>query len=180
MIRFEKKCKKLKILAISGSASLESSNTLLLETVKQQFFDKYDIEVYNDLRELPMFRPEDLEKTIPGSVKKLKEKILGSDAVLISTPEYTHNIPAVLKNALEWMTASGEFCGKRMLVITFTPKEPRGKYAMESLLFSLKTLDARIVGTLAIYKTDSVIEEGKIQLSKEILTILKEAMSRLE
>ena len=49
-----------------------------------------------------------------------------SDAVIISIPEYIHNIPALIKNALEWVTTSGEFLGKKVLPITFTPHEPRG------------------------------------------------------
>ena len=54
-------------------------------------------------------------------------------------------MPALIKNALEWITSSGELVGKKVLAITFTPNEPRGDKAMQSLLWSLQALDANIV-----------------------------------
>src|SRR5680860_1870641 len=98
----------MNIIAISGSASEKSSNTEMLNVIRDQFSADYDIEVFDRLRDFPLFRPEDLEKTIPKLIQEFKQKIIDSDAIIICTPEYTHNIPAVLKNALEWITASGE------------------------------------------------------------------------
>ncbi len=45
---------------------------------------------------------QDLERELPEVVKELKKKILGSDAILIATPEHNYSITAVLKNAIEW------------------------------------------------------------------------------
>lgn len=170
----------MKILAISGSASEKSSNTLLLKTVQQKFGDQYDIEVYENLRNLPLFRPEDLEGKLPDGINEFKNKVIAADSIIISTPEYTHNIPAIVKSAFEWMTASGELNEKKVLPITFTPHEPRGQWAMKSLLFSLKTMNVKVVTQLPLYKSDVTIEDGEMRLNEEMTFMLEEALKLLE
>jgi NAD(P)H-dependent FMN reductase len=168
---------KPNILGICGSASKLSSNFELLKTLSIKFDDKFDWILTNELREFPLFRPEDLEKETPELIQKFKIQIKKADAIIIVAPEYTHNIPAVLKNALEWLTASGEFANKPLLPITFTPAPPRGKYAMQSLLESLKTMDAKVITQLSLYKSDVKFDDYEISLSEEIETMLQEAMN---
>lgn len=167
------------ILAISGSASEKSSNTELLELISEQFKESYIIEVFSKIRDFPMFHPEKLEQELPEEIKAFKRKLIATDAVIICTPEYTHNIPAVLKNTLEWITASGELSEKKVLPITFTPHEPRGKYAMESLLNSLKTMDAKIVTQLTLYKNEINITDEKLELSETYMLFIEEAFKLL-
>ena len=169
----------MNILAISGSASEKNSNTAMLLAIKSQFSDTYEIEVFDSLRELPMFRPEDLKKSIPKLVREFKQKIVEADAIVICTPEYTHNIPAVLKNAIEWITASGELAGKKILPITFTPKEPRGEYAMQSMLNSLKTMNVTIVTQMSLYKTEVEFDGFKVKLNDEYIFMIGEGLGLL-
>ena len=169
----------MKVLAIVGSAGENSSNEAFLNAIQKEFKDQFNIRIFNQLRELPLFRPEDLKNKIPDTVNHLKESILQSDAIIISTPEYTHNIPAVLKNALEWCTASGEFYQKKVLPITLTPHPPRGEYAMESLLFTLKALDMDIVTQLPLYKTDMKFDPDTCILNQETVLLLQEGIQLL-
>lgn len=166
----------MNILAISGSASEKSSNSLLLRTIQREFAEIYSFDVYEDLRNLPLFRPEDLKGKIPDSVLELRKKCSTADAIIICTPEYTHNIPAVVKNALEWMTESGELAEKKILPITFTPYEPRGEYAMNSLLFSLQAMNARIVTQLPLYKNEVEFKDGEMILNEDYRYMINEAL----
>lgn len=168
-----------KILAICGSASSTSSNAAFLKSMRTAFDDGYRIEVYEGLRDLPLFRPEDLEGELNAGVKVWKEKIMNADAIIICTPEYTHNMPAVLKNGLEWITASGEMADKKVLPITLTPHEPRGEWAMQSLLFSLKTLNAQIVAHIPLYKNELTKEGEYFVIADELADMLGEALSLL-
>lgn len=168
-----------KILAISGSASANSSNLLLLKALQIQFSNICEIEVFEKLRDFPLFRPEDLKGNTPDFVVDLRNKIVQADAILIATPEYTHNIPAVLKNAIEWLTESGELTDKKVLPITFTPHEPRGKWAMESLLSSLQALNMQVVSQVALHKTDVKFENNKLQLSADYSYLMEEAIKLL-
>jgi chromate reductase len=168
-----------RILAISGSASENSSNELLLSAIAETFSDQFQVEVYSQLAALPLFTPARLKTGVPDAVSELKKLVSEADAVIISTPEYLHNIPAVLKNVLEWMTESGELDEKPVLPITFTPHEPRGEYAMISLLQSLKASKSRVVVELPLYRNGMQIESGRFRFTDEQQFLLKEALSLL-
>lgn len=166
----------MNILAISGSASCKSSNYYLLKAIQRLFKDRFSIEVYEGLADFPLFTPDRLKDGVPENIKHFKNKVVDADLVLISTPEYTHNIPAVLKNMIEWCTHSGEFSEKKVIPITFTPHAPRGKYAMESLIFSLNALNANTMVQIPFYRTEVEIHDELIVLSAEIKSLLDAAL----
>ena len=116
---------------------------------------------------------------MPPSVKDWRKAVGGADAIIFSTPEYIYNLPAVLKNALEWLATSGELVGKPVLPITYLPNQPRGEKAMTSLTWSLKALDSKIVAALPLYQTSLEIKEGKIIGSETELEILLEGVRLL-
>ena len=151
----------MKILAISGSASKNSSNFYLLKAIAGFIQEKHKTEVYQGLYDFQLFTPTNLKNGVPEKIKVLKSKISSADVLIISTPEYTRNIPAALKNLIEWCTASGEFTNKRVVAITFTPHEPRGEHAMASLLASLKTMEAKVIAQIALYKSVSYFRQFK-------------------
>ena len=91
---------RLAILGISGSGRKGSYNTALLEAAKRLLPGNATLEVV-DVSELPLYN-QDLEHDPPESVKDLKKKIRGADAILIATPEHNYSVTAVLKNAIEW------------------------------------------------------------------------------
>jgi chromate reductase len=167
------------ILCISGSASSNSSNTQLLHAMADWLRETYEMEVYEGLQNIPLFSPQLQEAGIPEIVQELRQKVTSADAIVISTPEYLHNIPAVLKNALEWMTESGELADKPVLPITFTPTAPRGEYAMKSLLQSLTAVKAKIVVELPLYRNEMAFENGNISFTQEQKSLLKEALGLL-
>jgi chromate reductase len=151
----------MNILTISGSAQKESSNDQLLRGLSQ-IGSKHLFTHFHRLTDFPLFTAE-ADKNPPEIIISFKKCIQDADMVVISTPEYVHNIPAVLKNALEWVTSSGEFNNKKVLAITYTPNPPRGDKAMQSLLWSLQALNATIVAKLSFYKTQlSISQAGEL------------------
>lgn len=167
-----------KILTISGSSRTDSSNTKLLDALSE-IFSHLAIERYPNLDKLPLFRAEDDHHPWPAAVLDWRKKMADCDTLIISTPEYIHNLPALIKNALEWLTSSGELAQKRVLAITFTPHPPRGEKAMQSLLWSLQALDAHIVGKLPLYQNEITFDENGIKMDAETLEVLKMAMSMI-
>lgn len=144
---------KLSILCISGSSRNDSSNVKLLQALTA-FESKYQFEYYEGIYQLPLFQATLDHAPWPEKVIEWRRKVKVSDGLLITTPEYIHNLPASIKNALEWLTSSGELANKRVLPITFTPHEPRGEKAMQSLIWSLQALDAQILGSLPLYQNE--------------------------
>ena len=128
---------------------------------------------------MPLFQADADKHPWQGAVLAWRKAIANSEAVIISTPEYIHNIPALLKNALEWVTSSGELAQKRVLAITFTPHEPRGEKTMQSLLWSLQALTANVVVSLPLYQNEIVFDTNGNFIDNEAIEMLKEGLNLL-
>ena len=109
----------MKVLGISGSLRAGSHNRRLLRAAADLLPPGAELEVFEGLGQIPPF-DEDEESSPPPAVLALKQAIADADVVLISTPEYNHSIPGVLKNALDWVSrpmAENPMRGKWALVI---------------------------------------------------------------
>ncbi|MEQ9763413.1 NADPH-dependent FMN reductase [Streptococcus jiangjianxini] len=92
----------MKLIGLVGTNSSKSTNRKLLQYIEKHFADKADIELI-EVKDLPTFnKPAD--KKLPESVLEMAAKIEEADGVIIGTPEYDHSIPAVLMNALAWLS----------------------------------------------------------------------------
>ncbi|HEY0221247.1 NADPH-dependent FMN reductase [Lactovum miscens] len=92
----------MKLIGLIGTNSNKSTNRQLLEYMKNHFEDFAEIELI-EIKDLPVFnKPSNLK--IPDSVVEISKKIEDADGVIIGTPEYDHSIPAVLMNALAWLS----------------------------------------------------------------------------
>lgn len=92
----------MKFIAIVGTNSTKSTNRQLLQYMQTHFADKADIELV-EIKDLPVFnKPAD--KKIPELALEITDKINAADGVIIGIPEYDHSIPAVLMNALAWLS----------------------------------------------------------------------------
>jgi chromate reductase, NAD(P)H dehydrogenase (quinone) len=93
----------MRILGISGSLRRDSHNTALLRAAAELLPPGVELELFDGLKAIP---PYDADDDVPGqldpAVEAFKDAIAAADAVLIATPEYSHSIPGVLKNALDW------------------------------------------------------------------------------
>lgn len=166
------------ILTISGSPRAESSNTELLQHLPQ--ISSEHIFLHTDLpANLPLFTPPLDKAPWPESVLLLRQQVATADAVIFCTPEYIHNMPAVLKNCLEWLTSSGELMYKLVLAITYTPAPPRGEKAMQSLLWSLVALEARVASSLSLYQSELKVVNEKIEGDLDTIEMLTEALRLL-
>lgn len=99
--------KKMNIIAISGSLRKNSFNSALLRAAQSVAPDGVKIEIM-DINEIPLYNGDDEEANgVPPVVETIKDKIAAADGLLISTPEYNHGIPGVLKNTIDWLSRPG-------------------------------------------------------------------------
>jgi len=98
----------MKILGISGSLRAASVNTALLRTAATLTPYGVTLIIYEGIGNLPHFNPELDKEPLPLAVTSFRSQLNISAGVIISSPEYAHGIPGVLKNALDWLVASGE------------------------------------------------------------------------
>ncbi len=166
------------IYTLSGSSRSSSSNRRLLESLSH-LLPQHDFVHASMIAELPLFQADLDRHPWPPAVLAWRTALTKADALVICTPEYLHNLPALIKNALEWLASSGELVGKPVLPITFTPHPPRGERTMQSLTWSLQALDAKIVTQLPLHQKDVVInEEGRLEAGEaaELLTMAVELL----
>ena len=88
----------VKILAFAGSLRKNSYNKLLLQAAAKLLPASAQLEIDG----IPLYNQDTEVLGIPQSVKRFKENIESADAILITTPEYNHSFPGVLKNAIDW------------------------------------------------------------------------------
>lgn len=166
------------IHTISGSSRSSSSNIRLLEALAS-LITTHDFVRLDLIEQLPLFKAELDCHPWPPAVLAWRAALAKGDALVIATPEYLHNLPALLKNALEWLASSGELVGKPVLPITFTPHPPRGERTMQSLTWSLQALDAKIVTQLPLYQKDLTIDETGTIAAGDSLEMLQMALELL-
>jgi len=170
------------ILLVSGSPSPQSSNTRLLKGIAKRYNDMeqgLNFTISMGLQQLPLFSPELDDSPWPDIITDWRQSVRDADAIIFSTPVYIFNIPAALKNALEWLTTSGELQAKPVLAMTYTPHPPRGEKAMSSLLQSLKALNARIIGQCSIYQSELTVDDNLIMKGEESISMLSEGIRLL-
>ncbi len=169
----------MKILTISGSTRSNSTNTRLLNSLPT-LFPNHTFQHYSQINQLPLFQADADKHPWHTTILAWRAAIADADAVIISIPAYIHNLPALIKNALEWVTSSGELAQKRVLAITFTPHTPRGKKAMQSLLWSLQALNANVVVSLPLYQNEIEFDSNNHFIKNEAMDMLTEAINLLK
>lgn len=133
----------MRVLAISGSLRRRSSNTALVNAALQLAPSGVEVSVYAGLEHLPPFNP-DLDGDLPpAAVKDFRAALQRCDALLISSPEYAHGVPGVLKNALDWVVGSGELVDKPVALVNASS---RATHAWNSLVETLTVMSAHVVG----------------------------------
>ncbi len=167
------------IYAISGSGARRSKNGDLLSSIAMEFPD-FLIEHDEVLWDLPVFQPSLDTSSPPDSAIHWRRKCGEAKAIIISSPEYLHNIPAVLKNGFEWLKSSGELHEKRVLPITFAPHSPRGEYAMNSIVNSLTALKAYVVAKFPLYQNELEYIEDHYQFDPATREMIFTGLQMLE
>ncbi|CAH1002472.1 NADH-dependent flavin reductase subunit 1 [Neolewinella maritima] len=167
----------MRYLTLSGSPAPDSANSRFLAALAA--LTEHTVQPAPNPADLPVFQPARDRAPWPASVLSFRAAVADASAVIISTPAYLHNMPAVLKNALEWLTSSGEFHEKPTLVFTLTPHAPRGERARQSLLWSLEALNARVVAETGLYRADLTYAEDGTLLPGPTHELLTEALKLL-
>lgn len=63
------------------------------------------MQLFEGLAEIPFYNEDiDVEGSVPAAAAKLREAAQGAQAFLLFSPEYNGTIPAVLKNAIDWLS----------------------------------------------------------------------------
>jgi NAD(P)H-dependent FMN reductase len=136
------------VLVLVGSLRAASLNRRLAEVAVENAPEGARVRIHDGLGEVPFYN-EDLDTAdAPAAVAALREATSAADAVLIVTPEYNGTIPAVLKNAIDWVSrpyGAGAITGKPVAVIGATPSNYGGKWAHDDTRKSVGVAGATVL-----------------------------------
>ena len=111
----------VRILALVGSLRAGSHNRQLAEAAVKLAPEGADVVLFEGLAEIPFYNEDiDVEGSVPAAAAKLREAAQAADAFLFFSPEYNGTIPAVLKNAIDWLSrpyGAGALGGKPVAVV---------------------------------------------------------------
>jgi NAD(P)H-dependent FMN reductase len=130
-----------KILGICGSATKNSSNVAILKMIAELAGAQFELQIRDDLNELPHFETELTDNNVPEKIIELRNQISGADGIIICSPEYVFSIPSRLKNALEWCVSTIVFTDKPAGIITASANGEKGH---EELKLIMETLQAKL------------------------------------
>lgn len=152
----------MKLIGISGSLRTASLSTALLKTAATVAPGYVKLMVYDGLGNLPHFNPELDKEPVPPAVLDFRSQLNSSAGVIISTPEYAHGIPGALKDALDWLVASGELYEKP---VTLFSASPYASFAHASLIETLTVMMARLIPDAFINVSRAVRGDGEPRIA---------------
>lgn len=140
------------VAVLVGSLRADSVNRRIAESLRDLAPAGTVVDIVDGLGDLPFYN-EDLDRTdAPEVVTRVRDLVGRADRVLAVTPEYNATMPAVLNNAIDWLSrpyGAGAIAGKPFGVVGVTPTPYGGKWAHDDARRS-----ARIAGAVVVEAVD--------------------------
>ncbi|MEC8922885.1 MAG: NADPH-dependent FMN reductase [Actinomycetota bacterium] len=131
---------------LAGSLRTDSLNRAAADFAAAHLSVKGKVEC-PDLAPVPLFN-EDLELSgDPSPVQNLKQAVVSSQAILIFTPEYNSGVPALTKNAIDWLSrpyGAGCLIDRVVAIACVGPSSRGGENVREHLLQTCTGLTERV------------------------------------
>lgn len=171
------------ILVLVGSLRAASLNRQIAElAVELGAAEGLDVTVYGGLAELP-FYDEDLDTAdAPAGVTALREAAGDADAVLAVTPEYNGGIPAVLKNAIDWLSrpfGNGALKDKPLAVIGAALGRYGGVWAHDETRKSFGIAGPRVVDSVKLSLQTTTFDGRHPRESAEVAAAVRDVVGKL-
>ncbi len=148
-----------KVLALVGSLRAASINRQIAEMAAAVAPDGVTVTVFEGLGELPFYN-EEIDDAVnaevqhaPAPVVALRAAAADADAALVVTPEYNGSIPAVVKNAIDWLSrpfGNGGLKDKPLAVIGGSMGQYGGVWAHDETRKSFGIAGARVVDAIKL------------------------------
>ncbi|MFI8089870.1 NAD(P)H-dependent oxidoreductase [Streptomyces sp. NPDC086080] len=175
----------VRILALVGSLRAGSHNRQLAETAVKLAPAGADVALYEGLAEIPFYNEDiDVEGGVPDAAAKLRAAAADADALLLFTPEYNGTIPAVLKNAIDWLSrpfGAGAIGGKPVVVVGTAFGQYGGVWAQDEARKAVGIAGGRVIEDIKLSIPGSVTRFAATHPADdtEVTEQLTEVLTRL-
>lgn len=150
------------IAVLVGSLRTDSVNRKLAEILRDQAPLGVTVDIVEGLADVPFYN-EDIDNPtdLPAGAAALRERVGRADRVLAVTPEYNGTMPAVLNNAIDWLSrpyGAGAMVGKPFGVVGTTPTPYGGKWAHADAARSARIAGAVVVEDITISQSAAEVD----------------------
>ncbi|MEU9390953.1 NAD(P)H-dependent oxidoreductase [Streptomyces sp. NPDC048324] len=175
----------VRILALVGSLRAGSTNRQLAEAAVKFAPEGADVEIFEGLSEIPFYNEDvDVEGSVPEAAARLRAAAQASDAFLLFSPEYNGTIPAVLKNAIDWLSrpyGAGAFGGKPVAVVGTAFGQYGGVWAQDEARKAVGIAGGKVIEDLKLSIPGSLTRFAETHPADdaEVAAQLTEVVARL-
>ncbi|WP_046733544.1 NADPH-dependent FMN reductase [Streptomyces humi] len=175
----------VRILALVGSLRAGSHNRQLAEAAVKLAPEGAEVEVFEGLADIPFYNEDiDVEGSVPAPAAKLREAAQAADAFLLFSPEYNGTIPAVLKNAIDWLSrpyGASTFGGKPVAVIGTAYGQYGGVWAQDETRKAVGIAGGKVIEDIKLSIPGSVVRFAETHPfdDAEVAAQLTEVVARL-
>jgi NAD(P)H-dependent FMN reductase len=169
-----------RVVVLLGSLRPDSLNRRIVELLDASAPAGVTIEVAEGLDQLPFYTPEiDGPDGCPAPAQALRDLVGSADRVLAVTPEFNGTMPAVLNNAIDWLSRPygvGAITGKPFAAIGATPTRFGGKWSHDDARRSARIAGADVLEHVVV--SESAVE-GDILADPEVVARFVGALTAL-
>jgi NAD(P)H-dependent FMN reductase len=178
---------EIKVLALVGSLRAASINRQIAELATQVAPEGAVVTIFEGLGDLPFYNEEiddvmNAEAPALAPVAALRAAAAKADAALVVTPEYNGSYPAVVKNAIDWLSrpfGDGALKGKPLAVIGGSFGQYGGVWAHDDTRKSFGIAGARVVETIALSVPFKTLNGQHPREHAEVSANVRDAVGKL-
>jgi NAD(P)H-dependent FMN reductase len=177
---------QINVLVLVGSLRIGSVNRKVAELAADVAPDGVAVSVFEELGELPFYN-DDLDSAenpydVPAAVAALRHAAADADAALVVTPEYNGGIPAVVKNAIDWLSrpfGHGALKDKPLAVIGGSFGRYGGVWAHDETRKSFGIAGARVIDTIKLSIPFASLHGKHPREDAELVSAVRDAVGKL-
>jgi NAD(P)H-dependent FMN reductase len=176
-----------KVLARVGSLRAASINRQIAELAAEVAPDGVAVTIFEGLGDLPFYNEEiddvmNPEAPALAPVAALRAAAADADTALVITPEYNGSYPAVLKNAIDWLSrpfGDGALKGKPLAVIGGSFGQYGGVWAHDDTRKSFGIAGARVVEAIKLSVPFKTLNGQHPREHAEVSANVRDAVGKL-
>jgi NAD(P)H-dependent FMN reductase len=176
-----------KVLALVGSLRAASINRQIAELAAEVAPDGVAVTIFEGLGDLPFYNEEiddvmNAEAPVLAAVAALRGAAADADAALVVTPEYNGSYPAVVKNAIDWLSrpfGDSALKGKPLAVIGGSFGQYGGVWAHDDTRKSFGIVGARVVDAIKLSVPFKTLNGEHPREHAEVSANVRDAVGKL-
>jgi NAD(P)H-dependent FMN reductase len=149
------------VLTLVGSLRAGSTNKQLAEATAANAPEGVEVSFFEGIENLPFYNEDiDVEGQVPAAAAELRAAAAAADALLLVSPEYNGTMPAVLKNAIDWLSrpfGAGAVSGKPAAVIGTAFGQYGGVWAQDEARKAVGIAGAKVLEDVKLSIPNSVV-----------------------